>query len=59
MTLIELMAFAMLFTAGFIPGHLVAQRAGMFPGLLTGVGAAVVFSILSKLLMACLTPKKK
>jgi mannitol-specific phosphotransferase system IIBC component len=51
-TVIELMAFTVLFVIGFIPGHLVAQRAGIVIGAASGIVAVVVARIAFGLLMA-------
>ena len=41
LNIIELALLMVLFTVGFIPGHFVAVRAGLLPGL--GIGFAVSF----------------
>ena len=46
LTIFEVMTFALLFTIGFIPGHLVAQKAGIVGGLAAGIATVLVLRII-------------
>ena len=46
MTIFEVLIFILLFTVGFIPGHLVAQKAGIVGGLAAGIATVLVLRII-------------
>ena len=55
LTIIEIMAFTVLFAVGFIPGHLAAQRFGIFAGILLGALSAVAIMIAFGQLLSFIT----
>lgn len=59
LNVIELALLMVLFTVGFIPGHLVAVRAGLLPGLGVGFVVSFIAFVTYAQIMSRVFPEKK